>query len=292
MGFGKINPINIRMLPGSQYETEEDRLKFGIKAKFRPIFGSYGIIDGQRVFEIEESVRATKDMSESELDSFKILHWLIYFFWNIGFCKSILRFAQDQGINPGLILYRLCSTENPVLSAEFNKMKQQSMSEWMDTKEGAIAHYEQQEHFDAMVHDFVKLNQLWIAEVFQNPLKISSLFGELVKIVKSLLDHQMAQGMLDELVDFEEKLICVDLLQDEFSDTYTVAGKMLSYVMDDRSMAETESFEVEIYRTKEDVDFCNYYLNPGGSRDLSIQNVTRFIEMGGKGLKNRIRIVE
>jgi radical SAM superfamily enzyme YgiQ (UPF0313 family) len=292
MGFGKISPINIRMLPGSQYESKEDRLKFGIKTKFRPIFGAYGIIDGQRVFEVEESVRATKDMSESELDGFKIVHWLIHFCWNAGFCKSILRFAQDQGINPGLVLFRLCATENPVLSVEFDKMKKQSMTEWMDTKKEAIAYYEQQENFDGMVNNFVKLNQSWIAEVFQDPLIISTLFRELVNIVKSLIDDQTAQDTLDVLADLEHKLICTDLLQNEFSDTYKVSGKMLTYLMNDPSLVLTEFFEVEIYRTKEDVDFCNYYLNSGGVKDLSIQNVTRFIEMGGNGLKNRIRLVE
>jgi radical SAM superfamily enzyme YgiQ (UPF0313 family) len=291
MGFGNINPINIRMLPGSQYESREDRLTYGIKTKYRPIFGAYGVVDGQRVFEVEESVRATKDMTEAELDSFKILHWLVYFCWNIGFCKSILRFAQDQGINPALVLFRLRSTEQPLLSIEFNRMKLQSMTEWMETKEEAVAYYEKQEHFDAMVHNFVKLNPLWIAEVFQNPVIISSLFEELLNIVKSMITDPTAKHTLDALAYLENNLICVDLLQDEFRSSYTVAGNVLSYVMDDASLAETESFAVEVYRTKEDVDFCNYYLNSGGTKDFSIQNLTRFIEMGGNGLKNRIRLV-
>jgi radical SAM superfamily enzyme YgiQ (UPF0313 family) len=291
IGFGKIYPINIRMLLGSQYESEQDRLQFGIKTKFRPIFGAYGIIDGQRIFEVEESVRATKDMSELELDSFKIMHWLIYFCWNIGFGKSLLRFGQDLGINPGLVLFQLCSTENYVLTVAFNKMKQQSMSEWKETKEEAVTYYEQQENFNAIVHDFVKLNSLWIAEVFQNPLVISSLFAELLLIIKSLIDVRMDQCTLDILASLESKLICVDLLQNEFSAKYTVAGTMLSYLMNDSVLKKSAVYEVEIYRTKEDVDFCNYYLNPCGNKDLSIQNLTRFIEMGGKGLKNRMRIL-
>jgi hypothetical protein len=129
-------------------------------------------------------------------------------------------------------------------------------------------------------------------EVFQDPLRISSLFGELVTLVKAQINDPISQEMLDELADLEEKLICKDLLQDEFSAAYRVSGKTLSYIMNDPGLARSESFAVEIYRTKEDADFCNYYLNSGGSKDLSIQNLTRFLEMGGKGLKNRIRIVE
>lgn len=294
LGFGKIQPYNIRMLPGSQYESEEDRIKYGVKTKFRPIFGAYGIYDGQNVFEIEESVRATKDMAESELESFKILHWLIDFCWNVGFCKPVLRFAQEHGINPALMLYKLLSSEHPLLADVFSRMKKQSMAEWRETREETIAFYEQQEHFDEMRNSFVKLNQLWIATIYQSPAIISALLGELTKTIKLELkvEDKNSQGMLDNLVAVANNLICVDLLQDEFNKKGRIAGKVLSYVLDDPDLAKTTSAEVEIYRDKEDVAFCNYHLNPGGKKDFSIQNLTRFFEMGGKKmLKNRIRLV-
>ena len=70
MGFDMISPYNIRMLPGSSYDREKSRKLYGVQTKFRPTFGAYGIYDGKRVFEIEESIRATADMTEDELDSF------------------------------------------------------------------------------------------------------------------------------------------------------------------------------------------------------------------------------
>ena len=105
MGFDVIDSINIRLLPGSIYESDKYREKYGVKTKYRPIFGAYGIYNNKRIFEIEESVRATKDMTEQELNGFKVLHWLIYFTWNTGIFKPILRLAQEQGVNQAIILH-------------------------------------------------------------------------------------------------------------------------------------------------------------------------------------------
>lgn len=294
LGFGKIMPYNIRMLPGSQYESDSDRKKYKIKTKFRPIFGAYGVYDGQRVFEIEESVRATKDMTESELERFKIFHWLIYFSWNAGIFKSPLRFAQRHGINPAIILYQLYSCKSPSLVKLFKKMKKESMDEWFETKEEITLYYEQQKQFDELINNFVKLNSLWIASVYQDANIISTLLTELVRIINDSIKikRQKTLNNWDDILMIANKLICNDLLQKEFTNRSKVNGEALSYVLNDPNLAKEKTVEIEIYRTKEDVAFCNYHLNPGGKKDFSIQNLTRFLEMGGmEMLTNRIRIV-
>ncbi len=294
LGFGRIMPYNIRMLPGSQYESEIDREKYRIETKFRPIFGAYGVYDGQRVFESEESVRATKDMTESELERFKIVHWLIYFSWNTGLFKIPLRFAQQHGVNPAIILYQLYSCKSSLLVDVFNKMEKESMDEWFETKEEMSLYYEQQNRFDELVNNFVKLNFLWIASVYQDANITSTFLSELVRIINEALqieNHETLSNW-DDLLRIVNKLTCKDLLQEEFIDRSKVTGETLSYVLNDPDLSKEEAVEVEIYRAKEDVAFCNYHLSPGGKKDLSIHNLTRFLEMGGmKMLTNRIRVV-
>lgn len=290
-GFGKIQPYNIRMLPGSQYESVEDRKKYGVKTKFRPIFGAYGTYAGENVFEIEESVRATASMSETDLESFKILHWLIYLCWNCGLCKSILRFGKIHGINPALALNQLYHCQNPILTELFSRMAKQSMDEWCGTKEEAIEYYSQSEYFEAMKKSFVKLNPLWIAQVFQDSKMASTLIFELVNIIKSAVQDDSAQSVLTELVDIETRLVCTDLLQTEFSHIFSAKGIVLSYILNDTSLSETALANVEVYREREDVALCHYHLNQGGKKDFSIQNMTRFLEMNGNALKNRIRLI-
>jgi hypothetical protein len=291
LGFGKIQPYNIRMLPGSQYESAEDRHKYGVKTKFRPIFGAYGKYAGENVFEIEESVRATKDMPEEDLESFKILHWLIYLCWNNGLCKSILRFGKEHGINPALALSKLCHSKNPILDELFSEMKNQSMSEWKETREEAIEYYSQPAHFEAMIKSFVKLNSLWIAQVFQDEKIVSTLISDLVDIIKFAVQDDSDQNVLAELVYIENRLICADLLQNEFRYIFTAKGKVLSYILDDASLSEKDDAEVEIYREREVVAFCHFHLNSGGKKDFSIQNMTRFLELQGNALKNGIKLI-
>jgi putative methyltransferase len=294
LGFGKIYTHNIRMLLGSQYESEKYRKKYGIKTKFRPIFGAYGIYDGQKVFEVEESVRATNDMTESELENFKILHWLINFLWNTGLFKPILRYFQWCGVNPGLVLYKLSSARNHLLASLFSKMNKESMAEWYETKEEMILFYQQQKNFEEMVNNFVKLNFLWIANVYQDPDIMSALLKEFLRISKIEIKSESRefQSNWEELVEIVSKLICNDFLQKDFSHKDRYTGKALSFVFNDSRLTKRETIEVEIYRDKQDFAFCNYHLNPGGKKNVTLQNLARFLEMGGMNkLINRIRLV-
>ncbi len=291
LGFGKIQPYNIRMLPGSQYESAIDRKKFGVKTKFRPIFGAYGSYAGQNVFEIEESVRATSSMSESELEDFKLLHWLIYLCWNNGLCKSILRFGKMHGLNPATALDRLRNTDKPELNALFLKMRKQSMSEWFETREEAIEYYRDPLNFETMKKNFVKLNPLWIAQVFQDPRIVSALFSELAGIIESAIGEENSRNLLSELASIEGRMISSNLLQEAFTEEISASGEALALLLDDPSLAGQAVVKALIYRDPEEVALCNYHLNSGGKRDFSIQNLTRFVEMNGSALRNRIRLI-
>jgi len=294
LGFEEIQPYNIRMLPGSQYESENDRKKYKIKTKFRPIFGAYGVYDGQNVFEAEESIRATKDMSEQELEGFKILHWLIYFCWNTGIFRPILFFAQQHGANITMILYKLLSSKHPLLVGMFLEMKEKSLGEWFETKNDMNRYYSQQKHFDNLVNNFTKLNFLWIANVYYNSEVISALLSEITKIINASIDFESNElrYIWAHLLKMVDTLLCRDLLQQEFIVREQYNGKALSYVLRDPNLATRKTVEVEIFRKKEDVIFCHQHLCQNGVNDLSLQNITRFLETGGmEMLTNRIKAI-
>ena len=280
------------MLPGSQYESEKDRMKYKIKTKFRPIFGAYGIYDGQKVFETEESIRATKDMSERELEGFKILHWLIYFCWNTGIFKPILFFMKQNAVNPAKVLYKLLSTNHPLLIEMFSEMKKSSLAEWFETKEDMIQYYNQQENFNKLINNFTKLNALWVANVYHNSEIILVLLNEIARLTNIEIDiesYEFQDAWID-LLKIVDRLLCRDLLQQEFFLRETYNGKALSCVLCDNNLATKKTIEVEIFRTKEDVAFCHKHLCQNGISDLSLKNITRFLEIGGmEKLTNRIK---
>mgnify|MGYP000459920811 CR=1 FL=1 len=294
LDFGKIHPYNIRMLPGSKYESENDREKYKIKTKFRPIFGAYGTYDGQNVFEAEESIRATKDMSESELEEFKILHWLIYFCWNTGIFKPILFFAKHHAVNPTMVLHKLLYSKHPLLIEMFSEMKKKSCAEWFETKKDMDEHYNQLKNFDDLISNFAKLNFFWVANIYNNPKIISVLLSEITRIInlEIIIGSNEFQDTWKHLLKIVDRLLCRNLLQQEFILREEYNGKALSYVLCNHRLATIETIEVEIFRKKEDVAFCHYHLCQDGISDLSVQNITRFLEIGGmEMLTNSIKIV-
>ena len=294
LGFGKINPINIRMLKGSKYDNNDYRRKYDLKTKYRPIFGAYDIYDGQKVFEIEESIRATKDISEEELESFKILHWLIGFLWNAGIYKPLLRFGQYHGVNPGLVLYKLSSSKHPLLSDIYAEMKVESMAEWYDSPDDMVSFYNNDNNFYDMVNNFGKLYFIWIARVLKDFNILTVLSEELLKILKNenVMTEEFTDDSLDMLCDLVNKLIVKDFRQKSFSYRLECKGEIASYILNDKSLSITDSVNIEIYWPKKDVEYCNCYLTLNDRNNYSLLYLARFLEMGGiKILTNRIRVV-
>ena len=294
IGFDRIHPYNIRMLPGSKYETEEYRRKYGVKTKYRPIFGAYGTYDGEIVLEVEESIRATNSMTEEQLDNFKVLHWLIYFCWNAGVFKPILRYAQRYGLNPAAILHTVSSSNSYPLRELFDDMRSKSMSEWFQSSDEMLKFYQVNNNYEKLVNNFVKLNQLYIAIIYHKPEIVRNLQDTITEVVSAELK---AKKMYDEtimkfVVDFSNKLVCKDFLQKEFCLRSKYPGKLCSVVFNNAALLKKETVEAEFSFPSEFVTFCEFHLKPNGKKDFSLPNLTRFLEIGGMNmLTNRVQVV-
>jgi len=291
-GFDYIITCNIRLLPGTDYESEDFRNKYGVKTKYRPIFGAYGRYDNQSVFELEESVRSTIDMSEKELNDLKILHWLIFFTWNCGLFTPLLKVVRKWGLNPGAVLHQLACSKNVLLEETFQSMKEQSMKEWFETPEEMILFYGQKENFEELVNNFAKLNFLWMGLFYKNKELITALQNELIKVVEEELQlRNYSPDIIGPAISLTNEMICKDPLDEESTRIIECPGEVLSIVLNDSELVNHPSLKVEVYRPKEYVSFCHSYLNPGGKPDLSLRNFSRFFEMKGlRMLRNKIRI--
>lgn len=292
IGFGEIHPYNIRMLPGTKYESDDFRKRYGVQTKFRPIFGCYGIYDGEIVFELEESVRATKDMSELELNNFKIIHWLIYFAWNNGVFKPILNYGKKYGVNPFTVLSRVAASENASIKAIFQEMREKSMSEWFNTSKAMVDYYKDRKNYEELVKNFVKLNSLYCVIICQDNQIIQLFLNEIVKILSEEIDkHHYKPDIFEAIIRLTNTLICKDIFQEEFHVIENYPGEVVSCALENNDIEYNGDTQVEIYRPKEYVDLINYYLLDGGIKDLSLQNMTKLYEMGGLKVFNKIRVI-
>ena len=91
MGFDYFNVGPIRMLPGSEMESEQSRKEYGLKTQYRLISGNYGKYDGNPVVEYEESVVASSDMTREETYKLRLIHFFTWVFWNSGLGQPLLR---------------------------------------------------------------------------------------------------------------------------------------------------------------------------------------------------------
>lgn len=297
LGFDAINIYNIRMLTGTRYDTPEWRDKYGVVTKYRPIYGSYGIYGGKKIFELEESIRATNSMSERELDDFKILHSLIGFAWNSGYFKYILKYAQHLEVNPGIILNRLIGSKKPILENLFDELRRDSMGEWFDTQDEMISYFNKEENFNDLTKNFMKLYMLFIARIFQRHDIIHSVEDELCNIIKNELikANRFDEDVLDSLRSFSHKISCADLLQEPFVVREELSGKIAAIIFNRPELNEEKSVTLEIYRTQQMVDFCYSFFQVDSERGkgLPLHSLVRFLEAGGiSALTNNFRILE
>ena len=285
LGFDKINAYNIRLLPGTDYESTESRQRYGIRSKFRPIFGSYGVVGGKKVFELEESVRETNAMTEKELDDFKILHTLIGFCWNSGHLKPLLKYAQSLGINPGKLLHQLSLTEKPTLNKLFSQMRIESQSEWFEESSNMVSYYQDPENFKNLEKNFVKLYMLFLARIFEDSNTIIDINDELIMLLKKNLPPNVEYD--SEILNYFSNLIeiraCKDLLQSPFAKKLDCPGKVASIIFQNPAYESTPYVEMEIYRSKEIHAFCVSFLNTKQSNNMkpSLQTLMKFLEAGG-----------
>jgi radical SAM superfamily enzyme YgiQ (UPF0313 family) len=290
LGFDTIGPLDIRLLPGTVYESDDYREKYKIVTKFRPIFGASGVYGGRYVFELEESVRATKDMSENELNSFKVFHWFLYFAWNMGMFKPLLKFAQQNGANPGRILYELSKTQNPSLRDVFEQFQSESLGEWFSTKEEMILFYGKSVNFQNLMKGFQKLTFKYIAWFYQNPEIMQTLEAEMIKLIQDMGIED--ETTIEEIRRISSLVVVRDLLQKPFRKSLNISGQVVSALLGRKSFMKLENVDVEIYRPNEFYEFCKYYLIHNGREDLSTKNIVRFLELGGcfDRLKNKVEV--
>jgi len=169
---------NLRLLAGTEVNSNKTREEFKFRTRFRLIPGDAGVYhcpDGTvlHAFEYEESPRETTTITEKEMFFFRRLHFLIEGAWSNDIYKPLLRVGQAFGINPIDVFVRLLEiadrgadskdeNERKVaeLFAAFDKL---SHGEWFDTAEDIDVFYADKENFDRLLNEeFEKLYMMFI----------------------------------------------------------------------------------------------------------------------------------
>lgn len=199
LDFDEININNIRLLPGSKMETEEERQKYGFITKFRLIPNSYGFYNHKFVFEIEEAIKASNTLTEEEMDQLKGTHFLVYLLWNSTFAKPLLKLGFAYNLNPlDIFLVIEKDQQSEISSKILLPLIKAYNREWFSTEKEIIEHYSKPEIYRDILSGKLsseKLTWKFMSQclyekeiIYQVIDKVSQIIKEQTKVPKKLLE--------------------------------------------------------------------------------------------------------
>ena len=203
-GLNHIHGGEIRMLPGSEMDTEESRKKFGFKTKYRFFEGGYGYYRGELVYELEEGIRESNTMTEQEMVKLRGIRAFFYGSITLGEHLPLLPFLNMRDVRFTKICEEMIETgkEDPVFRKSVHWLIEQSVCEWHDTPESVKDFVSKKENREALLKDnmFVKLNTGFLAKIYLDEEQYDAYYRVFNRVLKKLLPNENPK-VLDELVE-------------------------------------------------------------------------------------------
>jgi radical SAM superfamily enzyme YgiQ (UPF0313 family) len=141
------------MLKGADMESLESRESFKFKTAFRVLPKNYGAYDGVRVFDIEEIVVATETLPFEDYIGARELHMTFSVFWNDGWFRDVVDFAQRCGIDRFDWLMAMLDAlrcDDGRMRAFLDQFVAETKGELFPTREACAEFYGRDENFDRL----------------------------------------------------------------------------------------------------------------------------------------------
>ncbi|MBI3615598.1 MAG: cobalamin B12-binding domain-containing protein [Candidatus Omnitrophica bacterium] len=212
IGFDFINVNVLRLLPGTEMETDESRKEYGVRSKWRPLDIGWGNYDGEFVFEVDETIVETSAMKEEEVYSLKKLHFLLYLLWNYQFGTPLLKLGLKLGVNP-LDAMRVLERDELLAAKILNPLYEDFKAEFFESEEELIRHHSESFrqakngtpnfqkltmkyvarciHGRELIHGMIEKTRLAIEEKTHAP-------AELLRVAKQLTLDRLRLGILED----------------------------------------------------------------------------------------------
>lgn len=186
VGFDHITTVNTILLTGSEMESQESRDKYDLRTKYMVRAGSFGEYDEIRAIEYEEVIRGTSTMSEAEITSLTILHWLVWFGWNFGFMKPVLKYLQkEHGLCPVDVFLGMQERDfgsHTRVKTFFKTFMQEMDNLFFEDSDSLETHYLKEENWQSLMQgDFIKPEKTFNAKVLLDRSLRDELFDCLIE---------------------------------------------------------------------------------------------------------------
>ncbi|MFC1511334.1 B12-binding domain-containing radical SAM protein [Candidatus Margulisiibacteriota bacterium] len=186
LGFNSIGGGEIRLLKGSDLETDESRKNFNIMTKYRLVQEGFGVYKGHFVAEFEESVRSTKWITEEEMFKLRVLRAIFFGAVTIGELGPMAAYLKMLGINIIDLIQKIIEMrESDALVAEsINWLSRQAQNEWFTTKEEAMVFFSSAKNRAQLLENpTIKLNYDFLSYLILSPDKYNAFHEFVSKIL-------------------------------------------------------------------------------------------------------------
>ncbi|MBF0291395.1 MAG: cobalamin-dependent protein [Nitrospinae bacterium] len=204
-GINRIMGGEIRLLPGSEIETEESREKYKIRSKYRLCEGQYGVYRGKFVYELEEVIRQTAAMTEDDMLRLRVLRAIFYASVTIGEQRPIISYLVKKGISV-IEFFRSLSELNPAYP-DFDKTllwaKKTAVDEWFATQEEAEKRLAIRENVETLLGAgaSMKLNYGLLGRLLCRPDEYRGFLKKTRDILADIVRDE-APEVISEIVEF------------------------------------------------------------------------------------------
>lgn len=154
-GTSRLNNFQAILLKGSEMETEEARKKYAYDTKYRLLPKTFGTFRGDKIFEVEEIIVSSADMSFDDYLTARKYHLSIGAFWNHGRFQPIVELVNRYGITSWDWMEAVTAKMNERESFKpfLNSFIKETKGELFDSEEAAIEFYSKEENFALLTQE-------------------------------------------------------------------------------------------------------------------------------------------
>ena len=195
MGLTHIFGGEIQMLPGAEMDEEDYRDRFGLKTKYRFIEGGYGLYRDQFVYELQESIRETKSMSEDEMLKLRAIRAFFFASVTLGEHLPLVNYLIKNGIKFTKVCEKLVEEgkKDPVFKKSVDWLIRQSIEEWHKNPENAANYLAKSKVRDSLLEEetFLKLNTGFFAKICLDRKQYDSYYKVFKKVLTKFIPEEL-----------------------------------------------------------------------------------------------------
>jgi len=168
-GF-EIWNYNLHLLPGTEMAEKEYRKKYFKKTGYRLFDNSYGLYEGKKIFEAQETVLETNTLKVEDFRFFRFYHFLQQMMWSKKWYYDFLRYLKDHGVHPVDFIERTIE-KIKISNSNINQVYKEFMHDYdeaesFETYEELCKFWSIEKNFNRLKNgDYGKLNMLYTYKI-------------------------------------------------------------------------------------------------------------------------------